>query len=46
MFAYVLILFLLLPLTFLLSTLESLFSPDELSEMGIWLENTTALEPG
>jgi hypothetical protein len=38
MFVCVLI-FLLLPITFLIANLEDLFSPDELSEMGIQLEN-------
>jgi hypothetical protein len=38
MFVCVLI-FLLLPITFLIANLEDLFSPDELSEMGIQLGN-------
>jgi len=41
MFAYALIFILLLPITFLIATLEDLFSPDELTEMGIQLENTS-----
>lgn len=45
MFAYTIILILLLPLTFLASTVESIFSPDELHEMGIRLENPTVPEP-
>lgn len=39
MFAYVLILMLLLPLAVLPWTLENFFSPDELTEMGIRLEH-------
>jgi len=39
MFACVLIFMLLLPITFLIANLEDLFSPDELTEMGIQLEN-------
>jgi len=42
--AYLLILLLLLPLTFLSSALEGLFSPAELTEMGIRLENPQAEE--
>jgi len=45
MFAYILILILLLPVAFLSSTLENLFSPDELTEMGIRLKNSRAGEP-
>lgn len=37
MFTYALILILVLPVAFLSSTVESLFSPDELTEMGIRL---------
>jgi hypothetical protein len=37
MFAYALILIVVLPVAFLSSTVESLFSPDELTEMGIHL---------
>jgi hypothetical protein len=39
MFAYAFILILLLPLTFLSSTIEGLFSPAELTEMGIRIES-------
>ena len=39
MFACALIFLLLLPITFLIATIEDLFSPDELTEMGIQLEN-------
>jgi len=45
MLAYILILILLLPVAFLSATLENLFSPDELTEMGIRLENPRASEP-
>lgn len=38
MFAYALILILLLPITLVSSTLESLFSANELTEMGIRLK--------
>jgi len=38
MFACTLILLLLLPIAFLLSAIESFFSPEELTEMGIQLE--------
>lgn len=44
MFAYTLILILLLPLMFLSSTVETIFSFDELSEMGVRLENSAAIE--
>lgn len=44
MFAYVLILILVLPVAFLSSALESFFSPDELTEMGIHLGNQQAEE--
>ena len=42
MFIYALVLILLLPIVFLATTLEILFSPDELAEMGICLENPHA----
>jgi len=45
MLAYILVLILILPVAFLSSTLENLFSPDELTEMGIRLENPRASEP-
>jgi hypothetical protein len=38
MLAYALLLILLVPLTFLSANLENLFSPDELTAMGIRLE--------
>jgi hypothetical protein len=44
MLAYALILIFVLPFAFLSSTVESLFSPDELIEMGIRLENQPAEE--
>jgi hypothetical protein len=44
MFAYTLILILVLPVAFLSSTVESLFSTDELNEMGIRLGNQQAKE--
>jgi hypothetical protein len=37
-FAYILMLILLLPITFVSGVIENLFSPDELTEMGIRLE--------
>lgn len=40
MFAYAFILMLVLPVAFLSSTVESLFSPDELTEMGIRIGNS------
>lgn len=40
MFAYIVILTLWLPVMFLSSTVEGLFSPDELTEMGIRLADT------
>ena len=46
MLAYALILILLLPITFLSSTIENLFSPEELNEMGIRLEVQQAEETG
>jgi hypothetical protein len=42
MFACALILILLLPVAFLSTTIEILFSPEELSEMGVHLENSRA----
>jgi len=42
MFAYTLLLVFLLPLTFLCSTIETLFSPEELREMGIHIERQQA----
>jgi hypothetical protein len=45
MFAYALILILVLPFAFLSSTVESLFSSDELTDMGIRLGNQQAEEP-
>lgn len=44
MFAYALILVLVLPVTFFSSTVESLFSPDELTEMGIRIGSRQAEE--
>ena len=44
MIAYALILIVLLPVAFLSLTVESLFSPDELTEMGIRLGNQQAEE--
>ncbi|HSL43486.1 MAG TPA: hypothetical protein VK897_08640 [Anaerolineales bacterium] len=44
MFAYAVLFILLLPVMFLSSTVESLFSTDELTEMGIRLENPQAAE--
>jgi hypothetical protein len=44
MFAYTFILILVLPVTFLSSAVESLFSADELKEMGIRLGNQQAEE--
>jgi hypothetical protein len=44
MLAYVLLLILLVPLTFLSAALENLFSPDELTAMGIHLETPQAEE--
>ena len=44
MFTYALILILLLPLTLLSSTIEGLFSSDELTEMGVRLGNPQAEE--
>ena len=46
MFAYALILILVLPIAFLSSTIESLFSPDELTEMGIRIGSSQAEEIG
>jgi hypothetical protein len=40
MFAYALLLIVVLPVAFLSSTIESLFSPDELTEMGIHIRNS------
>ena len=40
MLASILLLILLLPVAFLSSTLESLFSPNELAEMGIRLDSS------
>jgi hypothetical protein len=45
MFAYAVILILVVPVAFLSSTIESLFSPDELTEMGIRLGGQQAEEP-
>jgi hypothetical protein len=42
MFISILILILLTPFTFLLLALDTFFSSDELSEMGIYLENSEA----
>lgn len=44
MFAYILILVPWLVLTFLSSTVESLFSSDELTEMGIYLEKPYTMD--
>ena len=44
MFAYALILILLLPIAFLPLILEIFFSPDELTEMGIRLDTQQAGE--
>ena len=44
MFAYIVILILWLPVLFFTSTLESLFSTDELTEMGIRLEDPEPAE--
>ena len=46
MFIYVLVLILLLPVTFLSSALESLFTPEELTEMGIRLRSSQPEEVG
>jgi hypothetical protein len=45
MFAYAVILILVVPVAFLSSTIECLFSPDELTEMGIHLGGQQAEEP-
>jgi hypothetical protein len=45
MFAYALILIVVLPVAFLSSTVESLFSQDELTEMGVCLASQPAEEP-
>jgi hypothetical protein len=45
MFACILILILFVPVSFLLVTLETLFTPEELTEMGIRLEKPYKLEP-
>ena len=45
MFAYAVILILVVPVAFLSSIIESLFSPDELTEMGIRLANQPTEEP-
>ncbi|HLO31775.1 MAG TPA: hypothetical protein VK249_21660 [Anaerolineales bacterium] len=45
MLAYIFLLILLIPLAFLPATLEGLFSPDELTKMGIRLEDSPAGEP-
>ena len=45
MVGYILILVLWLVLTFMSSTVESLFSSDELIDMGIFLENPCTMEP-
>ena len=42
MFAYALILIVVLPVAFLSSTVESLFSPEELTDMGIRLGSQQA----
>jgi hypothetical protein len=42
MFVYALLLIVLLPIAFLSSSLEDLFSSEELTEMGIHLENAEA----
>jgi hypothetical protein len=44
MFVHALLLIVLLPIAFLSSSLEDLFSPEELTEMGIHPENTEASE--
>ena len=44
MFAYVVLLIVLLPVMFFSATIESFFSSDELTEMGIRLENPQATE--
>lgn len=44
MFAYALILILVLPVTFMTVTVENSFSAEELNEMGIQLENQSVLE--
>jgi hypothetical protein len=46
MFTYAFILILLLPVAFLCSTIEGLFSPDELTEMGIRLRSSQPEEIG
>jgi hypothetical protein len=45
MLAYAIILILVVPAAFLSSTIESLFSPDELAEMGICLGSHRTEEP-
>ena len=45
MFISMLILILLMPFTFLPLALDTFFSSDELSEMGIYLENSEAAHP-
>ncbi len=44
MFAYALIFIVLLPITFLSSAIETIFSPEDLIEMGIRLESQPAEE--
>jgi hypothetical protein len=46
MFAYALILILVLPVAFLSATVESLFSTEELTEMGIRIGNSASEEVG
>jgi hypothetical protein len=46
MFAYAFILILLLPVAFLCSTIEGLFSPDELTQMGIRIRSSQPEEIG
>ena len=46
MFTYAFILILLLPVAFLCSTIEGLFSPDEWTEMGIHLRSSQPEEIG
>lgn len=44
MFAYILIFVLVLPISFLLVTVEGFFTQEELSEMGIRIEKPRVLE--
>lgn len=44
MFAYILVFVLILPISFLLVTIESFFTQEELSEMGIRIKRPHTLE--